>query len=112
MHDLKFIRDNPERFSDGLRRRGIPNAADVASDVLMRDKELRALQTRLQQGQAKRNEVSKQIGAAKARKDEALAKTLMSEVEGLKTEIQAGEEDERTRLQALNDILATLPNIP
>ena len=112
MHDLKFIRDNPEGFRDGLWRRGIGNAADVTSDVLARDKELRALQTRLQQAQAKRNEASKQIGAAKARKDETLAKTLMSEVEGLKTEIQAGEEDERTRLQALNDILSTLPNIP
>lgn len=112
MHDLKFIRDNPERFRDGLRRRGIGNAADVTSDVLARDKELRTLQTRLQQAQAKRNEASKQIGAAKARKDETLAKTLMSEVEGLKTEIQAGEEDERARLLALNDVLSTLPNIP
>lgn len=112
MHDIKFIRDNPEGFAAGIGRRGIGNAVGVTTDILSRDKELRALQTQLQQAQAKRNDISKQIGAAKARKDEPLAKTLMSEVEGLKADVQANEERERKLLQTLNDVLATLPNIP
>src|SRR5690348_39703 len=103
MHDIKIIRDDPEGFAAGLGRRGVGNVVGVTTDVLSRDKELRALQTQLQQAQAKRNDISKQIGAAKARKDEPLAKTLMSEVEGLKADVQANEERERKLLQTLND---------
>jgi seryl-tRNA synthetase len=73
---------------------------------------LRDLQTRLQQAQSRRNDASKQIGAAKAKEDEALAQKLMAEVSGLKDEIQKGEEDERVRQQALSDMLAGLPNLP
>jgi seryl-tRNA synthetase len=112
MHDIKAIRDDTGGFVAGLKRRGFAQANSVADEILDRDKALRDLQTRLQQAQARRNEASKQIGAAKAKKDEALAQRLMAEVSGLKEEIQTGEEDERTRLQALNDLVASLPNLP
>ena len=112
MHDIKAIRDDPTAFVGGLTRRGFANATSIADDVLARDRELRDLQTRLQQAQSRRNDASKQIGAAKAKKDEALAQKLMTEVSGLKDEIQKGEEDERSRQQALTDLLATLPNLP
>ena len=112
MHDLKFIRDDPKAFVLGLTRRGVANADAVTEEILSSDKELRALQTRLQQAQAKRNDLSKQIGAAKAGKDEGLAKTLMAEVEGLKGQVQAEEEEERRRAQILAGVLATLPNLP
>ena len=81
-------------------------------EVLKRDAELRALLTKLQTAQARRNEASKSIGAAKAKKDEAAAQALMAEVAGLKEEIQKGEEEERTLQAALNDFLATIPNMP
>src|SRR5215469_814210 len=110
MHDIKAIRDDADAFTAGLKRRGFVTAPSVTSELLALDKSLRDLQTRLQQAQARRNDASKQIGAAKAKKDEALAQSLMAEVAGLKDEIQKGEEDERGRQQALNDLLATLPN--
>jgi seryl-tRNA synthetase len=112
MHDIKAIRDNPSAFAAGLKRRGFAQANSAAEEILATDKELRDLQTRLQQAQARRNEASKQIGAAKAKKDETLAQKLMLEVSGLKDEIQKGEDDERARLQALNNLLAPLPNLP
>jgi seryl-tRNA synthetase len=112
MHDIKAIRDDARAFIAGLKRRGFAQADSIASDILTRDKNLRDLQTRLQQAQARRNEASKQIGAAKAKKDEALAQNLMAEVSGLKIEIQEGEEDERVRQQALEDLVAALPNLP
>jgi seryl-tRNA synthetase len=112
MHDIKAIRDDTGAFILGLQRRGFTQATSIADDILARDKELRDLQTGLQQVQARRNEASKQIGAAKANKDEMLAQKLMAEVSGLKEEIQKSEEDERTRLQALDDLVATLPNLP
>src|ERR1700693_5082879 len=107
MHDIKSIRDDPRSFDEGLKRRGL---APMSAEVLQGDAELRALLTRLQQTQARRNEASKLIGQAKAKKDEAQAQALMAEVAGLKEVIQKGEEEERKLQAALNDFLAGIPN--
>jgi seryl-tRNA synthetase len=112
MHDIKAIRDDHAAFVAGLQRRNIADAATVAQEILDRDHGLRALLTRLQAAQARRNEASKLIGQAKAKKDEAAAAALMAEVAGLKDEIQSGEEEERKLKKELDDILAGLPNIP
>jgi seryl-tRNA synthetase len=109
MHDIKLIRDDPVAFDAGLKRRGLE---PLSADILRRDAELRAILTKLQQAQARRNEASKLIGQAKAKKDEAQAGALMAEVAGLKEQIQKGEEEERTLQAALNDFLATIPNLP
>ena len=112
MHDIRAIRDDPDSFVAGLKRRGIADARAVADDILARDKELRALLTRLQEAQARRNEASKLIGRAKAQKNESEAEALMAEVSGLKDEIQAGEVRERDLQAALRNELAELPNLP
>jgi len=109
MHDIKAIRDDSAAFDEGLKKRGL---APQSGEILKRDAELRALLTRLQAAQARRNEASKLIGQAKAKKDEAQAASLMAEVAGLKDEIQKGEEDERRLQAALNEVVAGIPNIP
>jgi seryl-tRNA synthetase len=111
MHDIRAIRDNPDAFAAGLIRRGLDGAA-VAADLATRDKALRELLTRLQTQQARRNDASKLIGQAKAKKDEAQAQALLEEVAGLKEAIQQGEAEQRTLEAALRDALATIPNIP
>src|SRR6201999_1456512 len=73
---------------------------------------LRELLTRLQTQQARRNEASKLIGQAKQKKDDALAKSLLDEVAGLKEAIQPGEAEERRPGEALKQALAVTPNIP
>lgn len=114
MHDIKAIRENPAAFIEGLKRRpAFAGSADaVAADLLAKDKDLRELLASLQQKQARRNEASKLIGAAKAKKDEAVAQTLMAEVTGIKDDIQKGEDRERALKKALDDALAVLPNLP
>jgi seryl-tRNA synthetase len=112
MHDIKAIRDDSKAFVEGLKRRGFADAAQIADKALTQDKDLRELQTRLQEMQARRNEASKLIGQAKAKKDEASAKKLLDEVAGLKEEIQKGEEKERELQNALTDLLAGIDNIP
>src|SRR5262245_48097575 len=109
MHDIKLIRDDPNAFDEGLKRRGL---GPLSGEALRRDAELRTLLTRLQTAQARRNEASKLIGQAKAKKDEAQAKALMDEVAGLKDEIQKGEDKERELKASVDDFLATIPNIP
>ena len=109
MHDIRFIRDDATAFDQGLQRRGLAPQSDA---ILARDKELREVQTRLQTALARRNEASKLIGQAKAKKDEAGAQKLMDEVAALKEQISRDEEEERIKQAALTDVLSAIPNLP
>src|SRR5580692_10488508 len=112
MHDIKAIRDDTGGFVRGLTRRGMADAQAIADNLLKEDKKLRDLLVRLQTAQARRNEASKLIGQAKAKKDEAQAQGLMAEVAGLKDQIQQGEAEQRELEKELRDLLAVIPNIP
>jgi seryl-tRNA synthetase len=112
MHDIKAIRDDAAAFMRGLSRRGMADAQALADNLLEKDKALRELLVRLQGEQARRNDASKLIGQAKAKKDEAGAAALMAEVAGLKESIQQGEAKQRDLEKDLRDALAVIPNIP
>ncbi|MFO1249191.1 MAG: serine--tRNA ligase [Alphaproteobacteria bacterium] len=112
MHDIKAIRDDAGAFVRGLQRRGVADAQALADNLLKKDKALRDLLVRLQGEQARRNDASKLIGQAKAKKDEAGAAALMAEVAGLKDSIQQGEAEQRELEKDLRDALAVIPNIP
>jgi seryl-tRNA synthetase len=109
MFDIRAIRDNPAAFNAGLARRGL---VALSSAIIAKDEELRAIKTRLQESQARRNAASKEIGKAKGAKDEALASKLMAEVAALKDQLQADEDKQRELEAALERELAVLPNIP
>ena len=107
MHDIRWIREHPQDFDAGLKARGLEPRAD---SVLAIDKALRAAQTNFQTAQARRNEVSKQIGQLKRQGQDASA--LMAEVETLKGMIAAAENDEKAQAAELELVLAGLPNLP
>ena len=109
MHDIRAIRDNPTAFDAGLARRGLTPLAD---GLLALDQALRAVQTEMQQAQARRNEASKLIGQAMARKDTATADALKAEVAALKDRLPALEDQERQTQAALSAKLAEIPNLP
>ncbi|MBN9319567.1 MAG: serine--tRNA ligase [Caulobacterales bacterium 68-7] len=109
MHDIKAIRDNPDRYAAAWASKGLSVSV---GDILAIDQRLRAAQTTAQEAQAKRNESSKLIGHAKAKKDEAEAQRLMAEVEGLKGVLARAGEDEAAAAAELRDVLAALPNLP
>src|SRR3954453_5518055 len=81
MHDIKWIRDNPEAFDTGLKRRGLP---PLSAKLLALDEKRRAAILRAEQGQARRNAASREIGEAKKTRDEPRAAALMAEVGELK----------------------------
>lgn len=109
MHDIRFIRENPAAFDAALARRGLD---PLATALRALDEQRRALATRLQDLQNRRNEASKLIGQAMAQKDSATAEALKAEVADLKTTMPALEEDERAATKALEDALAAIPNLP
>ncbi|MBN8957954.1 MAG: serine--tRNA ligase [Rhizobiales bacterium] len=109
MHDIKWIRDNPDAFDRGLQRRGLP---PQARDLIAIDERRRALITKLEQAQARRNAASKEVGEAKKAKDEARAQALMAEVASLKETMPATEAEEKKASKELDDALAQIPNTP
>ena len=109
MHDIRALRDDPASFDAGWARRGLPSQT---GPILALDEKLRACQTALQAEQSRRNEASRLIGAAKARKDEAEAGVHMAEVEKLKLAIAVRTQKEASLGAALHDLLAALPNLP
>src|ERR1700761_9394544 len=111
MHDIRALRENPEPYVKGWDAKGL-SGSELVGQITALDAKLRAAQTAWQTAQAERNDASKKIGQAKAAKDEAQAQALMAQVEGLKATLEAAQADEREASQALNDLLAGLPNIP
>jgi len=109
MFDIKAIRDDASAFDAGLAKRGLEPQAARLIEI---DERRRQIITRLQELQQRRNDASKLIGQAKAKKDEATAQKLMEEVAALKGDLQKGEEEERQVNAELETALASIPNIP
>jgi seryl-tRNA synthetase len=109
MHDLRLIRENPEAFDAGLARRG---AEPASARVLELDERRRAVTTRVQEAQARRNEASKAIGAAMGKGDTATAEALKAEVAALKETLPQLEDEERALGAELDALVAALPNLP
>jgi seryl-tRNA synthetase len=110
--DIKWIRDNQDAFVAALKNRGADAAKETLNQVLKLDEQRRATIQKLQEAQARRNAASKEVGKAKASKDEAEAKRLMDEVAALKSTIQDGEAAEKRLDDELRNLLAAIPNVP
>jgi seryl-tRNA synthetase len=109
MHDIRLIRDDPAAFDTALARRA---GQAVADSILALDTARRAVATRLQEAQGRRNEASKAIGAAMGRGDKEAAEQLKAEVATLKDVLPALEQEERALTAELHDALARYPNLP
>src|ERR1700683_1429063 len=113
MHDIRAIRENPEAFDDGLRRRGyLPPDGRLAESLIALDESRRAAILALQTAQERRNAVSKQIGVAMARKDSVAADDYRAEVAGLKATMPELGAADREAGAALDVELAAIPNLP
>jgi seryl-tRNA synthetase len=109
MHDIKTIRDNPQAFDAGLKRRGLEPMSASLLDI---DEKRRAAILASEQAQARRNSASKEIGDAKKAKDDARAAKLMAEVAELKTTMPQLEAAAKAADEELARELAAIPNLP
>jgi seryl-tRNA synthetase len=107
MHDLKFIRENPDAFDAGMKGRGTEMRA---AEILDLDERRRAAQSRMEELRAKRNAVSKEVGQRKSKGEDA--DDLIAEVQALKDGLNAAEAEEASLAEALNAHLTGLPNLP
>src|SRR5690242_12253109 len=107
MFDVKWIRENPDAFDRGRQRRGLP---PLSAEVIDLDQRRRAAQTRFQELQAKRNDLSRQIGQLKSKGGDA--GPIMAEVAALKDTLADLEADDQKLGQELETLLAGQPNLP
>jgi seryl-tRNA synthetase len=110
MLDINWIRANAAAVDAALAHR--KNVPFSASELIAMDDARKAVITRLEEAQAARNAFSKQIGQAKAQKDDARANELMAQVAHLKDVIQQGEDDRRAADEKLRNALLIMPNLP
>ncbi|WP_296021932.1 serine--tRNA ligase [uncultured Agrobacterium sp.] len=109
MHDIKWIRENPEAFDAALAKRG---AEPQSAGLIALDEKRRTVIQTLQDMQSRRNAASKEIGAAMAQKNAELAEKLKAEVADIKDSMPKLEEEDRQVTGQLNDALSRIPNIP
>ncbi|PTX56481.1 seryl-tRNA synthetase [Litoreibacter ponti] len=109
MHDIRMIRETPEVFDAAMKARN----ADVSSaDVLAIDTARRAKIQAAEEAKAAQNAASKEVGAAKAKGDEAEFERLRALVGEKKAEVARLGEEAQAEDVRLNNLLMSLPNIP
>jgi seryl-tRNA synthetase len=106
MHDIRYIRNNPDDFDLAMARRGIQ---PVSADILATDENRRSIQTEMQEKQQRRNEVSKEVGKIKSSGGDA--SSLIEEVAALKLALTDMEEQDRELANTLDSMLMDYPNI-
>ena len=109
MHDIAYIRANPQAFDAALVRRG---ADPVADRIIALDAKKREASTKVQQAQSRRNDASKAIGQAMGQGDKDKAEALKAEVAEIKASMPQWEDAASAAGSELDDLLATLPNLP
>lgn len=112
MHDIRAIRENPDAYAVALSRRPTVDGKSEVAAILALDEKVRAAILKKEAAEQARNAKSKEIGKAKASKDEALAASLMAEVAAAKATIESAGAEEADALKARDDLLARLPNVP
>ena len=107
MYDIKWIRENPGKFDEGLKKRNLPSRS---AELIAMDEVRRTAQTRAQQIQTERNAISKKIGIAKSKGEDA-SEIIAKVSESKKAQAEA-EAEQAESAADLNVVLSAIPNTP
>ena len=107
MHDIRWIRDNPEAFDAALARRGL---APESASLIALDARRREAQTEAQTLQSERNALSKDIGRAKAEGRDVA--DVIARVGAMKDRLGELEAERKGAEDALTAALEVIPNLP
>ena len=109
MHDIRFIRETPDAFDAALAKRGL---SGLSAQVLELDEARRERIHAAETAQAEQNKASKEVGAAKAKGDDAEFERLWSVVGAKKAEVAQMQEEAKALDAKLTDLLLGIPNLP
>ncbi len=109
MHDIKKIRNNPEKFDSDLKRKG---EEPCSTHILSLDRKRRLKILESEEAQAKKNIATKETQQAKQKNDEENFHKLRKLVSDKKSEIASLDQQAKSLSQELNNFLLKLPNLP
>ncbi len=109
MHDIKFIRENPEAFDAGLARRGV---APMGEHILSSDKAARASITAVEQYLAERKKLSSVIGGLISKGELDAADDAKKRIEQIKLNLVIHEQEQGQSAAQIHSALSSLPNLP
>lgn len=113
MLQVNFIRENKERVINGLKTRNYQEKdLAILDQAIALDDERKATQTQLDETLAERNRLSKEIGALYKTGKRQEADEIKAKVATLKEESTLLDEKLKTTIEALDQVLVTIPNVP
>ena len=111
MIDIKFLRENPEIVKENIRKKFQDEKIGLVDDVIKLDAESRKTQQEADDLRAKRNKISKEIGALMAQKKREEAEAKKAEVAAGARRLVELEEKEKELNEKITEIMMVIPNI-
>ncbi|MEK6925271.1 MAG: serine--tRNA ligase [Nanoarchaeota archaeon] len=109
MFDIKFLRENPDKVKDNIKKKHKTDRLKLVDEALLKDKKWRELKGDVDNLRAERNKLSKAVGdAKKAGKD---TKKILKEAGEIPEKIEALEKKMYSLEEELAIILSRIPNM-
>ncbi len=111
MIDIKFLRENPEAVKQNIRNKFQDHKLNLVDEVIDLDARARAAQQEADALRARKNKISKEIGALMAKGQKEEAERVKSEVAGISKRIAELEPMEAQLAEQIKNIMMVIPNI-
>ena len=111
MLDIKFVRENPEKVKENIKKKFQEHKLELVDKVLKLDSEYRDIKVKADTLRNERNTTSDQIGSLmrEGKKEEGLS--LKEKVTKINEELEELEEKEETLSNEIKEIMMKIPNI-
>ena len=111
MLDMKFIRENSELVKENCHKKFQDSKIEKVDELIALDAEYRKLKTNGDELRAKRNSISKEIGALMSKGEKEKAEEIKKEVKDMGDQLVANEKKENELSSAVKKIQMIIPNI-
>ncbi|KAB0576435.1 seryl-tRNA synthetase [Fusobacterium naviforme] len=111
MIDIRFLRENPEAVKENLRKKFQDEKQPLVDEVIALDEESRRTQAEADELRAKKNRISKQIGALMGQGKKEEAEEVKREVAALNARLSELEPKEAEITEKIRSIMMVIPQM-
>ncbi len=112
MLEIVRLRQETQKVTDALTRRGLPDASDMVAQLIELDDQRKSSITELESLRREMNQISKSIGALMAQGKKEEAEEAKTKTAQAKVRIKELEEQVSAVESHMQDILVSMPNAP
>ena len=111
MLDIKFVRENPDKVKENIKKKFQDHKIDLVDEVIEKEKEMRAMKQRIDDLRAQRNSLSKQIGGLMKNGQKEEAEKVKQQVSSMADKLKETEEKEAALREDVTSIMMQIPNM-